>query len=66
MDSFKLKGSTASENLENALSTLPLQKLSDEELTKIRAILSLKLSEADWILHCRKHHKLHFPSQDNS
>lgn len=60
MDSLKLKGATTSENLVNALSALPLQSLSDEELTKVRATLSLKLSEADWIMNCRKHHKIHF------
>lgn len=41
-----LQGPTVDGNLENALSALPLQSLTDEELTKVHAILSLKLSEA--------------------
>jgi len=53
------KGPTASENLENALSALPLQTLSDEELAKVRAILSLKLSEADFVIKGREHFKTH-------
>ena len=61
-----LKGPTASENLENVLSSLPLQSLSIEELTKVRAALSLKLAEADWILNGKKYHKSHFSSKDNS
>ena len=60
-----LQGPTVDENLENALSALPLQSLTDEELTKVHAILSLKLSEAAWILNCRKYHKTFFPSKDN-
>lgn len=60
-----LQGPTVDENLENALSTLPLQSLTDEELAKVHAILSLKLSETAWILSCRKYHKIHFPSKDN-
>ena len=63
--SITLKGPTSDENLENALSALPLQSLTDEELTKVHAILSLKLSEAAWILNCRKYHKTLFPSKDN-
>ena len=61
-----LQGPTVDENLENALSALPLQSLTDDELTRVHAILSLKLSEAAWILNCRKHHKAHCVPKDNN
>jgi len=44
---------------EIAVQEFNLQTLSEEDLIKARSILSLKLSEADWILNCKKYHKLH-------
>lgn len=43
----------------DALSSVELQDLSDDDLKKMRAMLSLKLSEADWTLQARLHHRIH-------
>ena len=50
----------------DAVSQLDLQSMSDEELSKVRATLSLKTSEADWILNGRKHYKTHFAPKENN
>ena len=50
----------------DAISQLDLQSMSDEDLRKIRATLSLKTSEADWVINGRKHHKTHFAPKGNN
>ena len=49
----------AVEVFEIAIQEFDLQSLPEEDLIRARSILSLKLSEADWIHNCRKYHKSH-------